>query len=381
MTTAISPAQPRIDVRHGLVSAPVPGPNAPEQPTIDAVTLGKLGQAQVFLDNARHAWAKQSQAAQRYTAQLVASQQLGHAAAAQLGLPFDASTLVPHHLEVLAHPEMLEELKKHRERESRLAVEMGDAIDETQRPTRELLRVLGFLNFGHTREERPAESVDPVINPADKDASGLVWNSHSEFYEQIGLLLAALKQNWLSKYQDAMKTYLEFYEEFQDILEKIKVTGTGDKGDVVLDFMEAKAALVELMKKYGKDENALASFTSEVEAEAFVKNMGLPGLEVTPGENGTFVVKIDMSAVAALEKSMPKQTGDHGIVIPIRWDSAKYNAWVSNKDSNVEQIKHMSKVLGEKLSETTQQFDNIVKILSSTIDKITDADMSFVNGL
>lgn len=53
---------------------------------------------------------------------------------------------------------------------------------------------------------------------------------------------------------------------------------------------------------------------------------------------------------------------------------------VSNKDGNVEQIKHMSKVLGEKLSETTQQFDNIVKILSSTIDKITDADMSFVNG-
>ena len=372
-----APVSPRHAIAHAVAAAQ----QTSDLPPVDAATCARLSQAQVFLDNARHAWSRQSQVVQRYTAQLVASQQFGHAAAAHLGLPVAASTLVPHHPEVLLHPEVVEELKKHRERESRLAVAVGEAIDDTRRPYNDLLRILGFLDFGHTREERPAESNEPIINPADKDASGLVWNSHSEFYEQIGLLLAALKENWLSKYQDAMKTFLEFYEEFQDILEKIKVSGVGDKGDVNLHFKEAKEALVGLMEKYGMDENALASFSSEAQAQAFVKNMGLPGLEVTPGENGTFVVKIDMSAVAALEKSMPVQTEIGGIVLPIRWDSAKYNAWVSNKDGNVEQIKHMSKVLGEKLSETTQQFDNIVKILSSTIDKITDADMSFVNGL
>lgn len=373
MSISIQPTTP-VSPRHTNAHVAVAAQQTPDLPPVDAATCARLSQAQVFLDNARHAWNRQSQAVQPYTAQLAGSQQFGHAAAAHLGLPVDASTLAPHHPEVLLHPEVVEELKKHRERESRLAMALGDAIDDTRRPYNDLLRVLGFLDFGHTREERPAESDDPIINPADKDASGLVWNSHSEFYEQIGLLLAALKENWLSKYQDAMKTFLAFYEEFQDILEKLKVEGVGDKGDVKIYAKVVKDELTGLMQKYGMDKNALASFSTEAQAQAFVDNMGLPGLKATPGPDGTYVVKIDVGAVEAIRDSLPDSESG------ATWDSAKYNAWVSNKDSNVEQIKHMSKVLGEKLSETTQQFDNIVKILSSTIDKITDADMTFVNG-
>ncbi len=395
MSISIQPNAP-VSPRHAIAHAVAAAQQSPELPPVDAATCARLSQAQVFLDNARHAWSRQSQAVQRYTAQLAASQQFGHAAAVHLGLPVAASTLVPHHPEVLLHPEIVEELKKHRERESRLAVAVGNAVDETQRPMFDLLRMLGFLDFAHTREqppgdgptreERPSDSTEPVINPVDKDASGLIWNSHAEFYDQIGLLLSALKENWLSKYQDAMKTFLEFYEEFQDIMEKLKVEGSGDKGDVAIIFKHAKDGLIKLMEKYGMDENALASFSSEAEAQAFVDNMGLPGLKATPGPDGTFVVKIDLSSVDALIKSMPnnpvaEMPGGGQIIFPITFDSAKYNAWVSNKDGNVEQIKHMSKVLGEKLSETTQQFDNIVKLLSSTIDKITNADMSFVNGL
>ncbi|MNW17189.1 Cell invasion protein SipD [compost metagenome] len=61
-------------------------------------------------------------------------------------------------------------------------------------------------------------------------------------------------------------------------------------------------------------------------------------------------------------------------------DSAAYNAWVTQKDSNVEQIKYVSKVLGEKLNEMTQKYDNIVKILSSTIDRMTEANKAYVQN-
>ena len=382
MTTSIPPPSLRVDARHGLVRAPVAEQKAPELPPIDPATTAKLGQAQVFLDNVRQAWAKQSQAAVRYTAQLVASQRFGQATSAQLGLRVSPSTLVPHPSEVVVHPEVLEELKKYRERESRLAEALGDAIDGTERPTNELLRALGVLDLGHTREEGTDKDESLPINPEALDASGLIWNSHSEFYEQIGLLLAALKQNWLSKYQDAMKTFLKFYEEFQDILELLKVEGSGDKGDVKLYTNDVVSQLDSLMARYGRDDHALATFSTRAEAQAFIDNLGLPGMEPSESSKGGWAVKINTKAVEDLHKSLPENEYDkHGNEIPTKWDSAKYNAWVSNKDGNVEQIKHMSKVLGEKLSETTQQFDNIVKILSSTIDKITDADMSFVNGL
>lgn len=213
-------------------------------------------------------------------------------------------------------------------------------------------------------------------NPADMDASGLVWNSHSDFYKQIGELLGLLQAEWLSKYQDAMATYLEFYKELTAAMEKIKVGARGDKGDVDVDFADAKAKLQELEKMYGppsKDgggENPLASFKTMEEAEAFIASIGLPGLTAVEQADGSIGVYMDVSGV----QSLINLGGG-----PM--DAAKYNAWVSNKDSSLEQIKNASKVLGEKLGEMTQKFDNIVKILSATIDKITEADMGFVRAL
>ncbi len=379
MTTAIQSFTYAATPRHQPTKVSVEAQHATELPTLDPATTAKLSQAQVFLDNMRHAWAKQSQAAMRHTAQLQASQQHALAAAVQLGLEVAPTTLSPFSSELLAHPEVLEDLKKQREREARLSVELDDSIDATRRPMMDLLRVLGFLSFGETREERPAAEGPPLIDSASKDASGLVWNSHSEFYEQIGLLLAALKQNWLSKYQDAMKKFLEFYQEFSDIMEDIKFDGVGDKGDVKMDFSEVQERLKLLMIKYGLSSGGLASFDSAEAAKAFKDSLGLPGLTIV-SVNGKHMVMMDLSSVSQIIKSMNHPL--HPDLDPVfTVDSAKYNAWVSAKDSNVEQIKHTSKVLGEKLSETTQQFDNIVKILSSTIDKITDADMSFVNGL
>jgi len=46
----------------------------------------------------------------------------------------------------------------------------------------------------------------------------------------------------------------------------------------------------------------------------------------------------------------------------------------------MEQIKHVSKVLGEKLNEMTQKYDNIVKILSSSIEKMSEANNAYVHN-
>jgi type III secretion system IpaD/SipD/SspD family effector len=246
--------------------------------------------------------------------------------------------------------------------------------------------MFGFLDFLNppdapdSREDKIEDGGEPMINPHDKDASGLVWNSHSEFYEQVGQLLAALQQNWLSKYQDAMKVFLEFYEEFSDALDKIQHGTSGYDNEVLVTFKEMRDALNAMLAKYKLDDNAMASFGTRAEADAFIKSLGLPGLKVSP-ETGTpadgkYRVMIDLSSVEDIVKSLDG-VGDG----QQRWDVARYNAWLSKKDGNVEDIKHTSKVLGEKLNEMTQKFDNIVKILSSTIDKITEADMSFVRGI
>ncbi|WP_448143256.1 IpaD/SipD/SspD family type III secretion system needle tip protein [Stenotrophomonas bentonitica] len=294
-------------------------------------------------------------------------------------------TMGPPVLEALGDAVALEELKRKKQKESELASAMDRALQDSSRSQMDLLRAFPLLMPQIVLENEDGVGLpgfqSPVENPADMDTSGLVWNSHADFFAQISALLEVLKTEWLSKYQDALAKFLEFYTEFADIMEKLKVEASGDKGDVLVGFGSVRKALKDLMEKYALPENALASFSSEAAADAFKNSMGLPGLTVHQATDGTYKVMMDLSAVDQLYQSMPKNPwpggGDEYSIV---WDSARYNAWVSSKDSNMEQIKHVSKVLGEKLNEMTQKFDNIVKILSSSIDKMSEANNAYVHN-
>ena len=292
-------------------------------------------------------------------------------------------TMGPPVLEALGDAVALEELKRKKQKESELASAMDRALQDSSRSQMDLLRAFPLLMPQIVLEDEDGVGLpgfqSPMKNPADMDTSGLVWNSHADFFAQISALLEVLKTEWLSKYQDALAKFLEFYTEFSDIMEQIKPEASGDKGDVVIDFNKIAHALLALKEKYGLDANALASFPTRAEADAFVKSMGLP-LEVNASGDGKFHVKINMKAVTDLTDTMPYKPNDPNDTFPVKWDSAKYNAWVSSKDSNMEQIKHVSKVLGEKLNEMTQKFDNIVKILSSSIDKMSEANNAYVHN-
>jgi len=235
------------------------------------------------------------------------------------------------------------------------------------------------------QSEAEAAVIDALSESAEKlDAGALVWQSHADFFEQIGVLLAVLQTEWLSRYQDAVSGFIEFYQKFSDIMERLKVAASGDKGAVAVDFTAIHLKLTLLARDYALDGNALASFSSKGAAEAFKQSLGLPGLEATgPDANGVYHVKMDLSPVTDLITSMESgRPSEAGNPLPAGhvMDSARYNAWVSAKDSNMEQIKHVSKVLGEKLNEMTQKYDNIVKILSSSIEKMSEANNAYARN-
>ncbi|MDQ1107932.1 hypothetical protein QE424_001091 [Stenotrophomonas rhizophila] len=312
------------------------------------------------------------------------------AAARQMALSDEVKTvrlgtMGPPVLEALNDPVALEELKRKKQKESELASEMGRALQDSNRSQLDLLRAFPFLMPQVVLEDENGVGLpgfqSPMENPADMDTSGLVWNSHADFFAQISALLEVLKTEWLSKYQETLSKFLEFYKEFSDIMEGLKPVASGDKGDVKINFTEVFKELKDLAQRYGMDENAFASFSSKEAAEAFRNSLNLPGLVIDgPGDGGLFHVKMDLTAVTDLMHHMKNPNHEYPEPGGVIMDSAQYNAWVSQKDSNMEQIKHVSKVLGEKLNEMTQKFDNIVKILSSSIDKMSEANNAYVHN-
>ncbi|WNH47713.1 IpaD/SipD/SspD family type III secretion system needle tip protein [Stenotrophomonas aracearum] len=258
------------------------------------------------------------------------------------------------------------------------------AYMRTQQSQSDLLRALNFLMpraFGESGSEEESQLEEGGSGSAkDLDAGGLVWSSHAQFFEQISALIAILQSEYLSKFQDALSQFLVFYDRFSNIMEMLKPVASGDKGDITIDFTLVHAELKRLANETLNDSMVLGKFTSQAAAEAFMKSVGLPGLNLYgPGADGVYRLTMDTSAVDDLVSSMEDKNGDP-LPKDHKMDSAQYNAWISAKDSNMEQVKHVSKVLGEKLNEATQKFDNIVKILSSSIDKMTEANMSYVRN-
>lgn len=371
MSLAITPSQQYL---HPAQVASERGPDAQvaaEALIADPQTRARVLQVIMHAESAINAAKNRVQAATRHVSQINTAQQFGAGLAARFGLDSQPATLGSAHLEIAAHPDLLEELKRLKERESKLAMDLGSAIDSEGRATMDLLRAFNFLQPHDVPKDKsaeaPADEQDPIECP-EEDCSGLIWNSHAEFYGMIAQLLGALKEQWLSKYQDAMKVFLEFYDAFSDAMDLLEV-GKSTDGRLQVHFKPMMDALKKLKENFG--DVPLATFETQAEADAWANSIGLPGLKPVQTEDG-WAVMIDMTSVDQIMERT-------GTADRVHWDPATYNAWVSAKDSNVEQIKHTSKVLGEKLSEMDRKLDEIAKVLSSTIDKINQVDMGFAN--
>lgn len=210
---------------------------------------------------------------------------------------------------------------------------------------------------------------EPIMtNPHDHDASGLVWGSSADFYKQISALLGALQSEWLARFQEAMGKFVEFYAKLSEIMERLVIESSNDKGDVTFDLTQVVQDLEALMAEYSMPTNSLARFDTRAEAEAFVQSLGLPGLAVVPvvGNPIRYAVMMDLSAVKSIVDGTPKgrQT----------WNSARYAAWQDAKNLSMERLNQASKTLQEKLSDATQKYNRAVEILSATIDKIGGVD-------
>jgi type III secretion system IpaD/SipD/SspD family effector len=197
---------------------------------------------------------------------------------------------------------------------------------------------------------------------------------HSEFFDQLIGDAENLQDDWISKYEDALKKYIEFFDAFSEALRQNYIEG-GDEKNIRVDFTKLRAKLEELAAKFRDPETGgLASFATKQEAEAFIAKLGLEGMHVQQKADGSFAVMVNLGP---LEELWVSTFGDG----PMDWNISKYNAWVSSKDSIVEQHRHVSQVLGEKYSRNLQIYDSVIKALSSTIESINEADKTYIHNL
>lgn len=228
------------------------------------------------------------------------------------------------------------------------------------------------------------EFAEPMLFSAPAPGAGKDMISDRELWEMISKSIGNIKDGYLGVYENVVGKYIEFYQEFSDILSKMAGwISSNDKGDkVTLSVGELYDALKTLKTKY---ENTVlfptSGTTTEAEAKKWAKELGLPESCVQKKGDG-YVVVIDTGPV---QKMMDALKGLAGGSEPakdkkVEMDNAKFQSWQSGFKAQEENLKNTLQTLTQKYSNANSLFDNLVKVLSSTISSCTETAKSFLQG-
>lgn len=199
--------------------------------------------------------------------------------------------------------------------------------------------------------------------------------SNAELWEKIAEMIGKMKDDYLTVYGDAADKYLKFNDAISKIVAKLSTwIKADDKGEkVTLDVAALKAALEEVKAAFelpnpaavlfppqGKDADGIEGTTKEA-AEKWLKDLGLPerSLKEQPEGSGKYVVVIDTAPLDRMIENVPAS----GVMNPFELD-----IWRSGFTSQENLIKTSMQSLMQRYSTANSVYDNLVKILSATIN-------------
>lgn len=233
------------------------------------------------------------------------------------------------------------------------------------------------------------EFAEPMLFSAPAPGAGKDMISDRELWEMISKSIGNIKDGYLGVYENVVGKYIEFYQEFSDILSKMAGwISSNDKGDkVTLSVGELYDALKQLKAKYENTElfasTADTPEKAKEEAEKWAAELGLPKecVKEQPKGSGRYVVVIDTGPVQKMMTALEGLAG--GVPAKdkkVEMDNAKFQSWQSGFKAQEENLKNTLQTLTQKYSNANSLFDNLVKVLSSTISSCTETAKSFLQG-
>ncbi|EKP1398000.1 type III secretion system needle tip complex protein IpaD [Escherichia coli] len=232
-----------------------------------------------------------------------------------------------------------------------------------------------------SRHEHPInKDARELLHSAPKEAEldGDQMISHRELWAKIANSINDINEQYLKVYEHAVSSYTQMYQDFSAVLSSLAgwiSPGGNDGNSVKLQVNSLKKALEELKEKYKDKPLYPANNTvSQEQANKWLTELGGTIGKVSQ-KNGGYVVSINMTPIDNMLKSLDNLGGNSEVVL----DNAKYQAWNAGFSAEDETMKNNLQTLVQKYSNANSIFDNLVKVLSSTISSCTDTDKLFLH--
>lgn len=207
--------------------------------------------------------------------------------------------------------------------------------------------------------------------------------SSREICAELAKAIGVMSDSYLDVFQQAVEKNAAFYQDFSDFMSKLKNFVEAKDDKTILKANEFRAELDKLINKYPVPGQATTLFPvqsggtltggKQDECIAWAKEMGLnPDNCVKRLSNGTYVVVIDVTPLQKIKDSVPAQD-------KMECNSAQWAAWQTGLDMQKDTIQTGMQTLTQKYSNANSTFDNLIKILSSTISSLLECDKAFLH--
>ncbi|KML40117.1 hypothetical protein VL15_38310 [Burkholderia cepacia] len=223
-----------------------------------------------------------------------------------------------------------------------------------------------------------------IVAANDEGSSSDSDFSDFGFCNDLAEAIGDIESNYLDDYFTAMEGYLEFFEAFTNVVSELGGDVKMDSDSNYVDFNIG--SLINDLNGLIKNVNdgtlgVLGTFDSKSDADAFAKALGLPSSCVSD-EGGSYEVKVDITPLTEMvgdltsleSNSTSIGNGDYKV------DTAAFQAWEDGFDAQKDQVQNSVQVLSQKCNQANSIFDNLVKVLSSTITSMADTDKTFLQS-
>ncbi|ELO0752883.1 SPI-1 type III secretion system needle tip complex protein SipD [Salmonella enterica] len=222
-------------------------------------------------------------------------------------------------------------------------------------------------------------STAPMVQPRTTISDAEIWDMVSQNISAIG-------DNYLGVYENVVAVYTDFYQAFSDILSKMGgwLLPGKDGNTVKLDVTSLKNGLNNLINKYNQINKNTILFpaqsggATEPEARQWLSELNLPDSCLKSTGSG-YVVTVDLTPLRKMVQDIDG-LGKPGDDSKLEMDNAKYQAWQAGSKAQEEKLKTTLQTLTQKYSNANSLYDNLVKVLSSTISSSLETAKSFLQG-
>ncbi|GGY23925.1 IpaD/SipD/SspD family type III secretion system needle tip protein [Paludibacterium paludis] len=216
--------------------------------------------------------------------------------------------------------------------------------------------------------------------------------SSEQIEDMLSKSLSEVNTDYLMRWSDLADNYADFYNDLcTDVQEAetgcIDSSAPSDSNHNKFDAKTFNDKIVEIQKKYWNtsgpggmpDPNSPPTFKmlsglTKDQADAFAKSTEL---KVYPDSDGTYYLGLDTMPLADIQGVMTKTFGNP-LTDGKEVDSAQFQSFQTSFSSSMQTYQNKMQQLAQLFSQANSTFDNLNKVLSSSIQSLLQTDQGFL---